>query len=187
MPHCTQGEGLFMALVRKSTSAANSSKSTPSDKKRDKQRQNVASDKKKAAALADMADWVNVAGRVVLDAAGVASFIPDALADIHQKLLHAGLFLRSAGVELGTQKGKDLQPAHALALSTILRRGAFPEVALDLDTALNYLRREAIVLPSDTPRGHILLTFNGLPLGFVKNIGNRCNSLYPTEWRIRNL
>ncbi len=187
MPHYTLGEGLFMALIRKSTSAANSSKSTPSDKKRDKQRQNAASDKKKAAALADMADWVNVAGRVVQDAAGVASFIPDALADIHQKLLHAGLFLRSAGVELGTQKGKDLQPAHALALSTALHRGAFPEAELDLETALNYLRREAIVLPADTPRGYILLTFNGLPLGFVKNIGNRCNSLYPTEWRIRNL
>lgn len=25
----------------------------------------------------------------------------------------------------------------------------------------------------------------GLPLGFVKNLGNRANNLYPQEWRIR--
>jgi NOL1/NOP2/fmu family ribosome biogenesis protein len=31
-----------------------------------------------------------------------------------------------------------------------------------------------------------LLTYQGIPLGFVKNIGNRANNLYPQEWRIRS-
>ena len=29
------------------------------------------------------------------------------------------------------------------------------------------------------------VTYKGAPLGFVKNIGNRANNLYPAEWRIR--
>jgi len=32
----------------------------------------------------------------------------------------------------------------------------------------------------------VLLTWQGEPLGFVKNIGNRANNLYPNEWRIRS-
>jgi hypothetical protein len=31
-----------------------------------------------------------------------------------------------------------------------------------------------------------LLTYKQIPLGFVKNIGNRANNLYPQEWRIRS-
>jgi hypothetical protein len=32
----------------------------------------------------------------------------------------------------------------------------------------------------------VLLTWQNEPLGFVKNIGNRANNLYPNEWRIRS-
>lgn len=35
-------------------------------------------------------------------------------------------------------------------------------------------------------KGMVLLTYAGLPVGFVKNIGNRANNLYPQEWRIRS-
>ena len=37
-------------------------------------------------------------------------------------------------------------------------------------------------MPDGTPRGFVLLTYGGYPLGFVKNIGNRANNLYPAEW-----
>lgn len=85
----------------------------------------------------------------------------------------------------GTQKGKDIIPAHAEALMTCLQKDKYPMVELSLDDALHYLRREAITLPADTPRGFIVVTYQGLPLGFVKNIGNRANNLYPQEWRIK--
>ena len=39
---------------------------------------------------------------------------------------------------------------------------------------------------SATPRGYVLLMYKNVPLGFVKNIGNRANNLYPQEWRIRS-
>lgn len=90
----------------------------------------------------------------------------------------------SAGIHVATIKGKDLIPTQALALSTSLRRGAFPEVEVNKEQALDFLRREAITLPEGTPRGFVLLTFSDLPLGFVKNLGNRSNNLYPAPWRI---
>ena len=89
------------------------------------------------------------------------------------------------GVLLFEQKGKDLIPQTALAMSQVYRRGAYPEAELGYEEALSFLRREAIVL-ADAPKGFVLVTYGGLPLGWVKNIGNRCNNLYPEFWRIRN-
>jgi NOL1/NOP2/fmu family ribosome biogenesis protein len=37
------------------------------------------------------------------------------------------------------------------------------------------------------PLGLVLMTYEGVPLGFAKNVGNRLNNLYPNEWRIRKL
>ena len=67
-----------------------------------------------------------------------------------------------------------------------LRQEAFNRVAVDKPTALSYLRQEAIVLDNQ-PVGILLLTYQGVALGFVKNIGGHCNNLYPKEWRIRVL
>ncbi|MBS7393058.1 MAG: hypothetical protein KIG90_01330, partial [Muribaculaceae bacterium] len=46
-----------------------------------------------------------------------------------------------------------------------------------------YMRGEAIVLP-DAPRGYVLLTYRGKPIGFANNLGNRANTLYPKPWRV---
>ena len=62
------------------------------------------------------------------------------------------------------------------------------ETSVDVDyaEALKYLRGEALVLPSDTPKGIVTITYKGQPLGPVKNIGNRANNLYPKPWRIKS-
>lgn len=91
----------------------------------------------------------------------------------------------SDGYPQGTKKGKDIIPAHAEALLTTLPKEKYPCVELSKEEALRYLRHEAIVLPADTPRGFVVVTYRSQPLGFVKNIGNRANNLYPQEWRIR--
>lgn len=59
------------------------------------------------------------------------------------------------------------------------------KVDLDYKSAISYLRGEALVLPEQTPRGMVEVSFMGHPLGPVKNIGSRANNLYPKEWRIR--
>ncbi len=89
------------------------------------------------------------------------------------------------GIQTAVTAGKALAPTQQLALARRLDRGLFPECDVDRETALRYLHGEALTLPDETPRGYVLLTYEAHPLGFVKNLGNRANNLYPAPWRIR--
>jgi NOL1/NOP2/fmu family ribosome biogenesis protein len=93
------------------------------------------------------------------------------------RVLHCGL-------PLAEVKNNKLLPVHALAMSVELEPTAFRTVEVAREKALGYLHREALLF-ADEPVGYLLLTYRGAPLGFVKNIGNRANNLYPAEWRIR--
>ena len=55
---------------------------------------------------------------------------------------------------------------------------------VDKDTALAFLHRDAIML-TGMEKGYVLIRYEGVNLGFVKNIGNRCNNLHPQSRRIR--
>lgn len=99
-------------------------------------------------------------------------------------MLETMLHVIASGCAVGTVKGKDLVPDADLALSLMLEESAFPAADVDLDTALAFLHRDAVTLP-DMERGFILIRYGGIPLGFVKNIGNRCNNLHPQSRRIR--
>lgn len=70
-------------------------------------------------------------------------------------------------------------------LTSDLPQGDYPHVDLSYQEALKYLRGEALVLPPDTPKGIVTVTYKGIPLGPAKNIGNRANNLYPKPWRIK--
>ena len=63
--------------------------------------------------------------------------------------------------------------------------GSVARVDVDKQTALRYLKGEALILPPDTPKGLVTITYMQMPLGKMKNIGSRANNLYPKEWRIR--
>lgn len=84
-------------------------------------------------------------------------------------------------------KGREQIPSIAQALSLTTEETSFPRAELSLDAALRYLHREALVLPAGSPRGFVLVTYQGYPLGFVKNLGDRANNLYPKPWAIRSL
>ena len=97
-----------------------------------------------------------------------------------------GLFvcaLRKAG-------SAEPKPFNAKKLPLKVLEAEFPkgEVCVDVDypEALKYLRGEALVLPADTPKGIVTITYKGQPLGPAKNIGNRANNLYPKAWRIKS-
>ena len=94
------------------------------------------------------------------------------------------LHVVAAGCAVGTVKGKDLVPDADMALSLILSSDAYPSVNIGRDVALAFLHRDAVVFP-ESPKGYLLLKYEDLPLGFVKNLGNRCNSLHPQSRRIR--
>jgi 16S rRNA C967 or C1407 C5-methylase (RsmB/RsmF family)/NOL1/NOP2/fmu family ribosome biogenesis protein len=85
------------------------------------------------------------------------------------------------GIALGKMIRKDMIPDHELAMYQGVE---FQErVELDLKQALMYLKKDTFVLP-DTPKGWHLASFQGLPLGWVKNLGNRMNNYYPSTYRI---
>lgn len=84
-------------------------------------------------------------------------------------------------------KGREQIPSIAQALSLTTEETSFPRAELSLDAALRYLHRAALVLPAGSPRGFVLVTYQGYPLGFVKNLGDRANNLYPKPWAIRSL
>ncbi len=94
--------------------------------------------------------------------------------------LPQGVWLR----EMGEFKGKDFIPAQGLAMSTLIN-ARLPAAALDRDTALKFLKKENIVLPEGTPKGWLLAQYEGLNLGWMKNLDNRVNNYLPKDWRIR--
>ena len=59
-----------------------------------------------------------------------------------------------------------------------------PRVELDLQQALRYLHRDTLFLP-EAPLGMLTVCYRSHPLGFVKNLGSRCNNLYPKSRRIQ--
>lgn len=87
-------------------------------------------------------------------------------------------------IHVATVKGRDFIPSQELALSMALNAGSFHTVDVGRETAVDYLRCEAVRLPDDAPKGIVLLTYGGLPLGFAKNLGSRANNFYPRNWRI---
>ena len=98
--------------------------------------------------------------------------------------LFQNLKVIKAGTKLAVVKNSDFLPSHELALSHKLKRDVFPVSDIDLNRAMAFLRRDNFVLP-DAPKGWNLLAYQGVAMGFVKNIGSRVNNYYPVEWRIR--
>jgi NOL1/NOP2/fmu family ribosome biogenesis protein len=98
--------------------------------------------------------------------------------------LFRNLKIVKAGTKLFYIKNNNFLPAHELALSQSLKKDSYPEKELDLRNAIAFLRRDNFI-PGDTPNGWNLVTYRGVNLGFIKNIGNRINNYFPVEWRIR--
>lgn len=97
------------------------------------------------------------------------------------RLIH----LLSDGLPAWEQKGKEKIPAANQALS--IHPADYPRVELSLEQARRYLHRESFALPPSTPKGFVLVTYANHPLGFMKNLGDRANNLYPKNWALRNL
>ena len=169
-----------MAVMRKPDSA---SLSSGERRRRKGGKETKASDKidlpwKGWKGLGDGFQYVQVGEKVLA--------LPCSLIPYYNILREGRVRMLKAGVALGTVKGRDLVPDIELALYDNLDTSLFPVFEADHATALAYLRRDAIELPVEMPKGYVLVAHEGHALGFVKNIGNRSNNLYPQEWRIKS-
>ena len=95
-----------------------------------------------------------------------------------------GLFICALRKEIKNEELR-MKNSSLKILTPDLPEGEHPDVPLSYPDALKYLRGEALVLPPDTPKGIVTVTYKGFPLGPMKNIGNRANNLYPKPWRIK--
>ncbi len=190
LPHRTKGEGLFMAVLRKKFKNVDSedydSLYLDERKENKKNKKGIKGNNKAAAVPENIKQWIKNSDEFIFESDETTiTAIPKKIHDIYQ-MVKGKLRIIHHGIEIATIKGKDFIPSHSLALSTCLNRTKFCSVELDYNRAIAYLRKEAIVIDDSYPKGYVLFTYRGRPIGFAKNIGNRTNNLYPQEWRIRS-
>jgi len=169
-PHQVAGEGFFIAALRKKQ--ASHSMQAIKDKYKE--------DPKIKAHAGNFLDMVD------------KTIIPkdkDAYSVIFNRHLSDWLFLkdkvyfRKTGVGIGSPVQQDWIPHHELALSIYLNKEV-PKIEVLLDDALRYLKKEDAPFP-EMSKGWYYVCYEGLGLGWVKNIGKRYNNYLPKESRIR--
>lgn len=173
-PHKLQGEGLFVAVLRKTSDAP----SKPHTGIKRKSSSLKATDK----VPASIKQWLTGEYRFEATDGNVTAVLEHHSEAV--SLLQSRLHILSSGIKVATIKGRDYVPAQELALSVALNADSFARCETDYATAIAYLRGEAVAV--DAPLGYVLLTYHGMPIGFIKNLGRRANNLYPRQWRIRS-
>lgn len=184
-PHKTKGEGFFLAILRKS----GDEEYEVAGERPVKSARNKGKKETKTTLPIPKEAWgyLREQENITLEWDGPRlHMIPTAHKPFLERLRDKRLRILAAGTLVGELKGKDLIPSQTLALSQELNPSAFPDVELTWEEAIRYLRKEAITLPEGLPKGYLLTRYQGVPLGFVKHLGNRSNNLYPQEWRIRS-
>jgi tRNA and rRNA cytosine-C5-methylases len=191
LPHRTDGEGFFLAVIRKKEIETSSQLFvSQKEMRRDTRKKSEKSKNTPLKISYDQWDmiysWVTDSGAYEWNVAeNKLSAFPQYFATALPELKSA-LRVVHAGLPIGEFKGKDLIPHHALSMNVDLSPERFARAEISYEQAIAYLRKESIVLSPDIPLGYTLLMYHSVPLGFVKNIGNRANNLYPQEWRIRS-
>ncbi|MFZ4726155.1 MAG: methyltransferase RsmF C-terminal domain-like protein, partial [Paludibacter sp.] len=173
-PHKTRGEGFFLSVLRKTSSLTRRLKIKNDNRKTGKQFNYLNLNSLK---LIEPESWIINNENNIISAYNSERFEDFILIQKYLKCMHSG-------IQLGEIKGNDFIPGSSIALSKKLNRESIECVDVDYRTAISFLKKEAIQLPQ-TSRGYLLITYKEQALGWVKNVGNRCNNLYPQEWRIR--
>lgn len=172
-PHRARGEGFFLAVMRKKS---------PAEPVRIRGRQSTALASANIRSRLD--SWMQQPEKLVVHQRDDLLIALPAGWPTSIDLILAQLNVITRGTALASIKHDKLVAEHAWALSTELRRGTFDECEVDEATALAFLRKENIHLPSNQ-KGMALVTHRQLPLGWINRLGNRTNNLYPANWRIR--
>ncbi len=171
LPHKISGEGFFIAALRKKSEAEHGRKVRP--------REIFETISKKETVL--IPEYILSKGFDLVKAHdGSVYACPMSSGKLNELATH--VYVTMPGVELGKFMNTDFVPAHALALSPLLKYSK-ESIELNEADALNYLRGEAIQV--EGAQGWSLVTYQQNVLGWIKVLSNRINNYYPKEWRIR--
>lgn len=175
-PHQIKGEGLFMAVLRKSSAGHAASNS-----RTNKLRKNTPIINHTKAYGSQILNSENFE---IIEQNNQIRAIPLSHLEVCLRLQnHLNCLIN--GVLIAEIKAKDHIPAHQFALSKIINSNQFLFYDVDYNTAISYLKRENILLPGTLQRAYVLIRYKQQILGWVKHLGNRTNNMYPQYWRIK--
>lgn len=169
-PYLLEGEGLFMACLRKTGAVGPASRSLRPASFLSRREAEPA-----RAWLSSPDDYDYLLTGETIRA------LPAALA-ADMAWLGSVLPVREAGVAVGQPTRKELVPDPALALSSLVGSPA-PRLELTLEQALAYLRKDDLRIEG-APQGWALVTYEGHGLGWVKVLPGRINNYWPKPWRV---
>jgi 16S rRNA C967 or C1407 C5-methylase (RsmB/RsmF family)/NOL1/NOP2/fmu family ribosome biogenesis protein len=169
-PHKIKGEGFYLSIVRNKNSSdsskKNKSKQLPTAKNVDGFLEEFILDAKSFKPLLIEDQLYAIPNHIISEFLAIKE----------------SMYVRHAGILMGTIKGKDLIPSLNLALSISINPN-IPSVEVDLQTALTYLKCETINVVCDF-KGWGTINYKGKRLGWIKVIPGRINNYFPKEYRI---
>jgi 16S rRNA C967 or C1407 C5-methylase (RsmB/RsmF family)/NOL1/NOP2/fmu family ribosome biogenesis protein len=167
--HRVQGEGFFVAVVRKLSGSGSELKS---------KKQGLGNPIPKNL-KPKLESWVTRGHQFLLnDSIFNVTFNPRYLSAVL-----GNVNIVRAGCKIATVIRDDMKPTHFLALSNSLNVNAFRKIELDNEQVNLFLRRENFRL-GEPETGLYLATWKAMPVGFVNHLGNRVNTSLPQEYRI---
>ena len=177
-PHMLRGEGFFAAVLRKADRRARP--------QMPRARREVMTDLQKKQSV-NLSRCVNQPQYMRFAAIGenCYGFYRSQFGAV--KALAQSLNVIYSGVCMGQFFGDKFRPDHALALFHDLNVSEFQTSELSREQALDFLRKKD---PADIDiytQGLNLVYCENMPLGWIKRIGGRTNSLLPAGFRIVNL
>jgi NOL1/NOP2/fmu family ribosome biogenesis protein len=173
-PHKTKGEGFFISVFKKKSGQNLRNKNRNIENKNIKF---VSKFEIPTLSLTEPERWSIIKENNLIKAYDKKRINDFLMLNRQLKCIHSGVLL-------GEFKGSDFIPSECMALSKKLDLKSVEIVDVEYNTAISFLKKETIFL-TDSKLGYVLICYKGLGLGWVKNLGNRCNNLYPREWRIR--
>lgn len=175
-PGKVKGEGFFIAAFKKENTGHSSSKEKKANIK------NLVAGKAEEKIVAAYLDQPQTFSFLKWqdDILAIPAAVFDAVMQLQQNM-----YIKKAGINLGSIIRDELIPSHELVVSTAAADNYLPSVEVTEATALDYLRRKDININTDI-RGWAVIKYDGFALGLVKILPNRLNNYYPKDWRILN-
>jgi 16S rRNA C967 or C1407 C5-methylase (RsmB/RsmF family)/NOL1/NOP2/fmu family ribosome biogenesis protein len=174
LPHLTSGEGLFIACLQKHLEL-------PAENNKSKNRVNKWDSVSKSD-LPELQKWLQQPSQYAfVKQQQFIHALPIHLASVLEKL-HKPIYIKHAGITMGTLMNGELLPDHTLALSAHQSQH-IPSVNVSLEDAIRYLRKDTVHFTTEH-KGWNLIRFEGHALGWVKVLPNRTNNYLPASYRI---
>lgn len=99
-------------------------------------------------------------------------------------VLEKYLRILQPGTQVASGVGNGFNPHPELAHSLVVNQTSFLSRSVDLSEAIGFLRKDNLSAGT-SEKGWVLVSYRGIPLGWLKNLETRSNNYFPSERRIR--